>query len=78
MNLNVINDTKKLIQDMFKRKIQVTYLYTQGDFVTYKYLLNNKVEEVPFYKFKLKKDVENNIYNFLGLQSKKKPLHRVM
>ena len=70
MNLNVINDTKKLIQDMFKRKIQVTYLYTQGDFVTYKYLLNNKVEEVPFYKFKLKKDVENNIYNFLGLQSK--------
>lgn len=55
---------------MFKRKIQVTYLYTQGDFVTYKYLLNNKVEEVPFYKFKLKKDVENNIYNFLGLQSK--------
>jgi len=70
MNLNVINDTKKLIQDMFKRNIQVTYLYTQGDFVTYKYLLNNKVEEVPFYKFKLKKDVENNIYNFLGLQSK--------
>lgn len=58
MNLNVINDTKKLIQDMFKRKIQVTYLYTQGDFVTYKYLLNGKVEEVRFYKYKLKKDVE--------------------
>lgn len=61
MNLNVINDTKKLIQDMFKRKIQVTYLYTQGDFVTYKYLLNGKVEEVSFYKFKLKKDVEEMI-----------------
>lgn len=58
MNLNVINDTKKLIQDMFKRKIQVTYLYTQGDFVTYKYLLNGTVEEVRFYKYKLKKDVE--------------------
>lgn len=58
MNLNVINDTKKLIQDMFKRKIQVTYLYTQGDFVTSKYILNGKVEEVRFYKYKLKKDVE--------------------
>ena len=56
-----INERRKLKQEMFKRKIQVTYLYTQGDFVTYKYLLNGKVEEVSFYKFKLKKDVESLI-----------------
>lgn len=72
MNLNVINDTKKLIQDMFKRNIQVTYLYTQGDFVTYKYLLNGKVEEVPFYKYKLKKDVEKKM---MKLTKKKNPLY---
>ena len=68
MNLNVINDTKKLIQDMFKRKIQVTYLYTQGDFVTSKYILNGKVEEVRFYKYKLKKDVESQIKYLLTIR----------
>lgn len=56
-----INERRKLKQEMFKRKIQVTYLYTQGDFVTYRCLLNGKVEEVPFYKYKLKKDVEEMI-----------------
>ena len=58
-----INGRRKLKQEMFKRNIQVTYLYTQGDFVTYKYLLNGKVEEVPFYKYKLKKDVEEFLQN---------------
>jgi len=48
MNLNVINDTKKLIQDMFKRKIQVTYLYTQGDFSAYKFVLNRNEEYVTY------------------------------
>lgn len=59
-----IGERRKLKQIMLKRKIQVQYLYKQGDFVTYKYILNGKVEEVPFYKFKLKKDVEDYI-NFL-------------
>lgn len=52
-------------QEMYKRRIQVEYKYTQGDFVTYKYILNGKVEEVPFYKYKLKKDVEDLIKNYL-------------
>lgn len=39
---------KKLIQDMFKRKIQVTYLYTQGDYTTYQFILNQNVEDVTY------------------------------
>lgn len=67
-----IQERRMLKQEMFKRKIQVTYLYTQGDFVTYKYLLNGKVEEVPFYKYKLKKDVEKKM---MKLTKKKNPLY---
>ena len=52
-----IQERRMLKQEMYKRRIQVEYKYTQGDFVTYKYLLNGKVEEIPFYKYKLKKDV---------------------
>lgn len=56
-----IKERRKLKQEMFKRNIQVTYLYTQGDFSTYKFVLNRNEEDVTYLNQKLKKYVEEMI-----------------
>src|SRR5690625_4409500 len=43
---------------MYRRKIEVLFMYTQGDFSTYKYILNGKEREMTFMNQVIKRNVE--------------------
>ena len=56
-----INERRNLKRIMYQRKIRVQFLYRQGDYSTYKFILDGKEQEMTFMNQVIKKSVEETI-----------------
>lgn len=63
---NVINERRNLKRIMYQRKIQVQFLYRQGDFTSYKFFLNGKEREVTYNNMVIKKNVRKIMEKLLN------------
>lgn len=59
MIFKAINERRESKKLMCQRKIQVQFLHRQGDYSTYKFILDGKEQEMTFMNQVIKKNVES-------------------
>ena len=61
MIIKARKEMRQLKKVMYDRKIQVLFMHRQGDFTTYKFIMNGKEQEVTYLNQVIKKKVEGII-----------------